>query len=245
MEGLWGAPDVDAVIISAIEEQWDDVHRALDHGFPPNALHSGSRSGLLHYLSCASSHPEGRLAAVHHALAKGADPNARGLYGWTPLWKACWTGSSSVLRALVEAGGDPSACADDGKPALLMAVSSENADAPVRLRVLLDQPDVDLHVVYAGKTVEQWARDGGRVDLADMIAAEATLRSRWSPHRSAWLTSVVRMEQWRARALKVPEAALTLPDRDCDAATASGGGSPAKRNRPAVADCRWGSKSDL
>jgi ankyrin repeat protein len=47
-----------------------------------------------------------KLAAVLRLLDYGADPNAENAAGWTPVHLAVRTGSTDIVQALVERGGD-------------------------------------------------------------------------------------------------------------------------------------------
>ena len=111
-------------------------------------------------------------------LAHGASPNVRVKCGETPLWRAAHSGSSSLLRALIDAGGDVSVCSDDGRSPLLAVVTSgsKDSDAVKRVVTLLTcGSGVDVDARWQGKTAEQWARDSRRDEIADLIADEVCL----------------------------------------------------------------------
>ena len=56
----------------------------------------------------------GDISALKAALAGGADPNARGKRGWTPLMYAANKGYTLLVRPLLEAGAKPNLRAADG-----------------------------------------------------------------------------------------------------------------------------------
>ncbi|KAG1662647.1 hypothetical protein FOA52_009632 [Chlamydomonas sp. UWO 241] len=49
----------------------------------------------------------GGAAVVSMLLARGADPNTRGEFARTPLWRACFLGKSDVIGPLLQGGADP------------------------------------------------------------------------------------------------------------------------------------------
>ena len=63
----------------------------------------------------------GDVSALKKALAGGADPNARGKRGWTPLMYAVNKGYTLLVRPLLEAGAKPNLRAADGATALFIA----------------------------------------------------------------------------------------------------------------------------
>jgi ankyrin repeat protein len=47
------------------------------------------------------------VAAIHHLVGSGVNPNSVSHYGSTPLHNACMSGSLDAVRALVALGADP------------------------------------------------------------------------------------------------------------------------------------------
>ncbi len=76
----------------------------------------------------------GDAAAVRQLAAAGADPNAGGTEGMTPLLFAIASNSKAGAKALLEAGADPNRRARDGESALTMVASGTDTDW---LRLLL------------------------------------------------------------------------------------------------------------
>ncbi|MDJ0641662.1 MAG: ankyrin repeat domain-containing protein [Erythrobacter sp.] len=76
-------------------------------------------------------------AAVNAALAGGANANARGALGVTPLAFAVGTGRKSAARALIAAGANPNLEDDDGDTAVTLAVNRYGAE-PEFLPMVLD-----------------------------------------------------------------------------------------------------------
>ena len=63
----------------------------------------------------------GDVSALKKALAAGADPNARGRRGWTPLMYAANKGYTLLVPPLLAAGAKPDLRAADGATALFIA----------------------------------------------------------------------------------------------------------------------------
>ncbi len=63
----------------------------------------------------------GDVSALEKALAAGADPNARGRRGWTPLMHAATKGYTLLVPPLLKAGAKPNLRAADGATALFIA----------------------------------------------------------------------------------------------------------------------------
>ena len=63
----------------------------------------------------------GNISALEEALSAGADPNARGKRGWTPLMHAANKGYKLLVPPLLKAGAKPDIQAADGATALFIA----------------------------------------------------------------------------------------------------------------------------
>lgn len=73
-------------------------------------------------------------AVVRRLVEAGADVNARGGGGWTPLHLAASRGSVALVDYLLSRGADPRARGDDGRDAAAIAESRGHAEAAARLR---------------------------------------------------------------------------------------------------------------
>eukprot|EP00955_Chlamydomonas_euryale_P105733 365661-Chlamydomonas_euryale.AAC.18 len=79
------------------------VDAADAHG---NTILSEAAAGkgmAIQKLFCSS----GTLSTVQLLLDSGADPNTRGEFARTPLWRACFLGKAEVVMPLLRAGADP------------------------------------------------------------------------------------------------------------------------------------------
>jgi ankyrin repeat protein len=61
-------------------------------------------------------------------LAKGADPRARQVGGFTPLHSAAQNGQLELVELLIQSGADPDARSDDGRFPLDLAHESNHSD---------------------------------------------------------------------------------------------------------------------
>lgn len=91
-------------------------------------------------------------AAVSAALSAGANVNAVGAMGVTPLAFAVGTGKAGAARALIAAGADPNLADDDGDTAVTLAVNRYDS-----------QPDFLTMVLDAGGNPNQARPDGDPV----------------------------------------------------------------------------------
>lgn len=100
-------------------------------------------------------------AAVSAALAQGANVNAQGAVGVTPLAFAVGVGRKSAARALIAAGANPNLEDDEGDTAVTHAVNLYARD-PELLRMVLD----------AGGNPNQARPDGDPVIVRFINAAD-------------------------------------------------------------------------
>ena len=70
----------------------------------------------------------GDLSTLKKALAAGADPNARGRRGWTPLMYTANKGYSLLVPPLLKAGAKPNLRAADGATALFIAALRRHSE---------------------------------------------------------------------------------------------------------------------
>ena len=76
----------------------------------------------------------GNIEAVKQHLAEGADVNAKGEKGETPLHGAAFTGRMEVVELLIENGADVNAKDEDGGTPLLYATLSGHKQSAYLLR---------------------------------------------------------------------------------------------------------------
>ena len=84
------------------------------------------------------------------------------------MYRGASHGTSAILQLLIDAGGDVNV-ESGGQTPLFPAVQFKR---PSNVRLLMAQPCLDLAVTFKGNPSESFARDKGRVDLADLIAHE-------------------------------------------------------------------------
>jgi uncharacterized protein len=101
----------------------DTVALLLEHGADPNAVTtSGLQIAPLGSAVATADIPNPAqdeanvLAVVELLLAHGADPNHRRRDGLTALTTAAWRGHIDVVRALLDAGADPTLGGYEGGP---------------------------------------------------------------------------------------------------------------------------------
>ena len=76
----------------------------------------------------------GNIEAVKQHLAEGADVNAKGEKGETPLHGTAFTGRMEVVELLIENGADVNAKDEDGATPLLYATLSGHKEIAALLR---------------------------------------------------------------------------------------------------------------
>jgi len=95
-------------------------------------LAGGGRSwalmGRTHDKLILAAARRGNIGRIRRLLAEGADVNARGKYGYTPLVHASYGGHVEAVRFLLDAGAIPSMTTDDGGTALYWAASEGHDD---------------------------------------------------------------------------------------------------------------------
>ena len=104
--------------------------------------------------------------AIEWLLSQGADPN-----GDSVMYYASRRGATSTVQLLIDVGGDVNRASGGARP-LFWALDFRRGDV---VRLLLAQPHLDLTLSnFSGSTPEQYARDMGSYDLADVIAEEVS-----------------------------------------------------------------------
>lgn len=109
------------------------VDLLLRHRAPVAAVSNGpERNRPLHAALAGAGDP----GIVHALVAGGADVNAPGAGGWTPLHLAASRGRGDLVRFLVEAGASPTAAADDGTTPAAVAAARGHPAVAEALRAL-------------------------------------------------------------------------------------------------------------
>lgn len=144
----------DALIDALSWGEADKAREALDLGADPSALGSsrfGTEARGYSGLHIASVH--GDEECVRLLLERGADPNAKSLYGDTPLVRATAAGERNIAVLLLAAGADPNLRCAGEITALHWA--AEHHDDMTRL--LLDAGADPMARTAEGDTPLHWA----------------------------------------------------------------------------------------
>ena len=88
---------------------------------PRRIVRKGPAGGAARASAALRAASAGNVSALEKALAAGADPNARGRRGWTPLIYAANKGYTLLVPPLLEAGANPNLRAADGATPLFVA----------------------------------------------------------------------------------------------------------------------------
>ena len=88
---------------------------------PRRVVRKGSAGRAARANAALRAASAGDVSALEKALAAGADPNARGRRGWTPLMYAANKGYTLLVPPLLAAGAKPNLRAADGATALFIA----------------------------------------------------------------------------------------------------------------------------
>lgn len=107
------------------------------------------------------------LQAIQQTIADGVDLNAYSEYGWTPIMFAIQTGNTDIVTALVNAGANVNAVAEDSSTPLMQAVIT--AENPHMIKALLNL-GADIHITDRdGKTALYYARQNDALKNTDII----------------------------------------------------------------------------
>lgn len=152
---------------------------------PATPLHDAARAG--------------DTAALQHALAQGASPNATDAWGRTPLIVALQQGRQPVVEALLQAGADVRTTDAWGRTPLLVAAQMKNA-AAVRLLIQRGSP-VDAANRNDITPLIAAAQAGNADAVQALIAAGATIDAEDNLGWTALMWAVYRRDEPLARAL--------------------------------------------
>lgn len=135
--GYSGTPLMAAVWARATISE--TVNALLDAGADVNLGSSNGDTPLLRTM-ISRPRPDEHDELLLKLLALGADPNARGGGGVTPLYAATRTVADGpqFIRALLEAGADPRTLTDDGASPLHAAARARLASTPEVITMLAD-----------------------------------------------------------------------------------------------------------
>lgn len=132
----------------------------------------------------------GDLATVRQLLEAGADVEARGDWGVTPLMEAASRGHAEVARLLLEHGADPLAQDGSDRPsnALLDAIRTHHPDVAREIARCVSQEGRDWALPFAvlggdAPTVEALLDCGARPDAAATGDGRTALMQGVAAHR--------------------------------------------------------------
>lgn len=93
--------DIERLVSAAFDDELDVVKALLEKGLP---VDERSRRGSTAISEAACGGATGVLRLL---LGRRANPNGRGEFGRTPMWRASYRGHDEVVAVLLESGGDP------------------------------------------------------------------------------------------------------------------------------------------
>ena len=120
-----------AARVQLLEAAYDDEVDELEQALATTCAATGRKlveveaedaSGNTALSEAAAGGAEGALARL---LELGADPNRKGQYGRTPLWRACFMAKLACVRLLLSAGADPQLSNDEGELPTGVAATDE------------------------------------------------------------------------------------------------------------------------
>jgi ankyrin repeat protein len=104
---------------------------------------------------------------VKRLVDKGANPNARNNYNYTPMQAAAVVADPAVVKLLLKAGADPDSTANNGQTALMTVVRSGNVEAA---KELLDHgAHVNAKETLRNQTALMWAAAKARPPMMALL----------------------------------------------------------------------------
>ncbi len=114
------------------------------------------------------------IEVIRLLLAAGADVNARGVTGFSPLMSGVLLCDIRVLEALIEAGADVNARSDEGITALMLASLAGKAST---VRILIDAgADVNAKMFKSNETALTAAMSNRHIEVIRMLIAAGAIR---------------------------------------------------------------------
>ena len=120
---------------------------------------------------------ERRLAEAEQRLASGADLEATGYSGRTPLHVAAGSGSVEKVELLLASGADLEAVANDGRTPLHVAAGSGSVEIVALL--LASGADLEAVAKFGGRTPLHVAAGSGSVEKVELLLASGAISKRW------------------------------------------------------------------
>ncbi|MFO7325231.1 MAG: ankyrin repeat domain-containing protein [Pseudomonadota bacterium] len=110
---------------------------------------------------------EGNAGEVRQLLAAGEDPDARNVFGATPMMLAAQRGDPELIGLLLAAGADVESRNDEGQTALMVVARTGNVEAA---RLLLRRgADVNARESWGGQTALMWAAAQGQPAMIRLL----------------------------------------------------------------------------
>jgi hypothetical protein len=113
----------------------------------------------------------GRFKQVKVLLAKGANPNTKDKYGWTPLHWAAMLGHTSIVDQLIKRNADPNA--QDGDKWTPLYFAAKNGRTATVKKLIEKGADIYSTDRYR-KNALYWAKRNGHYEIAAMLRAGRT-----------------------------------------------------------------------
>ncbi len=117
-------------------------------------------------------------AAVEAALSAGADPNARGVGGTTPLQYAAGTMNKRAMDALLRHGADPHVRDDDGQNAVTLAATVWHRDPGVLRMLIQAGADPNTRRADGDPVIQRFMNDADLDAIRYMASVGADLNIR-------------------------------------------------------------------
>jgi len=105
------AEDTKKLLTSAFDGEVTELGRILDSK-SGITVQAKDANGITALSEAASG---GSAEAVKFLISRRSDPNSRGEFQRTPLWRACYAGHASIIELLLESGCDPRLFDDQGQ----------------------------------------------------------------------------------------------------------------------------------